>query len=73
MQQAVQQHGAAPCGQHNPVAAQSRRIRRVMFQKARPQHVSHECGVQLKTGRTAASLLDGIDRKKARGAHAELV
>lgn len=70
MQQAVRQHGTVLCGLPKAVAVQPRRIRRVMFQKALPQRVSHGRGGWRKIGLNAASLVDGIDRNNEQAAHA---
>ncbi len=73
MEQAVQQHRAVAGGQDKAVAVEPRRVRRVVLEKARPQHVRHGRGAQRQARMAAVGLLHGVDRKEAQGIYAQRV
>ena len=67
----------AACSRGRPRArtgrGRARRIGRVVAQVARPDHVRHRRGAQRQAGVAGLGLLDGIQRERADGVHAELV
>ena len=64
MQQAVQQRGGVPVGQHKAVAVGEFRIFGIVAQKFAPEHVCHVCHAHGRTGVSRIGGLNGVHGKK---------
>ncbi len=65
VEQAVEQRRAVAGREHEAIAVGPERIRRMVLEVARPQHVGHRRGAERQPGVAAVGLLHHVDREEA--------
>ena len=73
VQEAIKQHRTVSGREHEPIAITPVRIARIVFEQARPQHVSHRRGAKWQPRMTAVRLLYRIHREESHRVDAHLV